>query len=292
MKKRIDRLVSEFLAIEAASAKEAGMLAFMARSMVMATLPHTKPKSHIFQRTNGDFTLTMLGNPQFGLPYGSLPRLLLAWMTTEAKKKKSPVLHLGKSFSAFLKTMHLSQSGGIRGDATRLREQMLRLFSTHVSCVYQNHQRGLCKADQFSVTRSFELWWNPIKQEDPQFASESTITLAMDFFEEITSRPIPVDFRFLQALRRSPLQMDIYVWLTYRFFYLKKPSLVSWELLSQQFGCNYSRGSQGLRDFKREFLKALHVVTAMYQAANVETQVDGLLLKPSRTHILARQNGV
>lgn len=282
---RINKLVSEFLAIEAESAKEAGMLAYIARAMVMATLPHSKPKEHVFQRTNGDFSLTMIGNPQFGLPYGSLPRLLLAWMTREAKVKNSPVLHLGKSFSAFLNTLKLSQSGGARGDATRLREQMLKLFSTHVSCVYQNNKQGVCKAEQFSVTRSFELWWSPLKSETGDILKHSTITLAKDFFEEITSRPVPVDFRMLQALRRSPLQIDIYVWLTYRFSYLKKSTLIPWGLLNNQFGSNYANTSQGLRDFKREFLKALHVVTAMYLGANIEVQPEGIVLKPSRSHV-------
>ena len=287
---KLGKLVSEFLAIEAESAHEAGMLAYMARSMVIATLPHSKPDGHVFQRTNGNFTLTMIGNPQFGLPYGSLPRLALAWMTREAKLKNSPVLHLGKSFSAFLTTLKLSQSGGVRGDATRLREQMLRLFTTHVSCIYRNNQEGVCKAEQFSVARSFDLWWSPLKAENGEILHQSTITLAADFFDEITNRPVPVDFRMLQALRRSPLQIDIYVWLTYRFSYLKKPTLITWSLLSNQFGSNYAPTSQGLRDFKREFLKALHIVTVMYPEAKVESQTDGVVLKPSRSHVSRRQN--
>lgn len=287
---RTNKLVAEFLSIEAESAKAAGVLAYMARSMVIATLPHSKPSGHVFERKNGDFTLTMIGNPKFGLPYGSLPRLILAWMTREAKVKKSPILHLGKSFSAFLTTLKLSQSGGVRGDATRLREQMLKLFSTHISCVYQNNKEGVCKADQFLVARSFELWWSPLKQENSEIAQQSTITLATDFFDEIISRPVPVDFRMLQALRRSPLQIDIYVWLTYRFSYLKKPTLISWNLLSNQFGSNYVHNSQGLRDFKREFLKALYIVTVMYKEANVEIQEDGIVLKPSRSHIRSKQN--
>ncbi len=287
---RINKLVAEFLAIEAENVKEAGMLAYMARSMVMATLPHSKPKTHVFQRRNGDLTLTMIGNTQFGLPYGSLPRLILAWMTREAKIKNSPILHLGKSFSAFLTTLKLSQSGGVRGDATRLREQMLKLFSTHVSCIYKNDKQGVCKAEQFPVTRSFELWWNPLKAEGGEISPFSTITLAKDFFEEITKHPVPVDFRMLQALRRSPLQMDIYIWLTYRFSYLKKQTLIPWALLCHQFGSNYASTAQGQRDFRREFLKALHIVTVMYPDANVGLQIEGLVLKPSRSHVRRQKN--
>lgn len=290
--RKINKLVVEYLAIEAESAQEAGMLAYMARSMVMATLPHSKPEGHVFQRKNGDFTLTMIGNPQYGLPYGSLPRLILAWMTREAKVKKSPELQLGKSFSAFLNTLQLSQSGGLRGDATRLREQMIKLFSTHVSCIYQNDKKGVCSGEQFSVTRSFDLWWNPLNAERGEISQQSTIVLARDFFDEIINRPVPVDFRMLQALRRSPLQIDIYVWLTYRFSYLKKSTLVPWNMLSKQFGSNYANTAQGLRDFKREFLKALHVVTVIYHGANLDVHEDGVVLKPSKSHVSNRQNKV
>lgn len=283
--KKLNKLVAECLAIESESAKEAGMLGYMARTMVMATMPHSKPKDHIFKRTNGNFTLTMSGDPEIGLPYGSLPRLLLAWMTREAKVKKSPTLELGKSLSAFLNTLKLSQSGGVRGDATRLRNQMMRLFSTHVSCIYQNDRRGVCISDQYLVARSFKLWWDPVKSNENKIFEHSTITLAKDFYEEITSRPVPVDFRMLQALRRSPLQMDIYVWLTWRFSYLRKSTLIPWDLLSNQFGSNYSTSKQGLRDFKREFLKSLHIVISIYHNANVEIRDDGIVLKESRTHV-------
>ena len=53
--RRVNKLVTEFLA------KEAGTLAFMARAMVMATLPHSKPDGFLFQRKNGHYTLTMDG---------------------------------------------------------------------------------------------------------------------------------------------------------------------------------------------------------------------------------------
>jgi hypothetical protein len=52
-------------------------------------------------------------------------------------------------------------------------------------------------------------------------------------------RPIPIDTRALKALTRSPLAIDLYVWLTYRMSYLKEPTTVPWELLSLQTGAHY-----------------------------------------------------
>jgi hypothetical protein len=57
----------------------------MARILVQATLPHSRPKTHEFERVNGRFTLYMNAPPSVGLPYGSYPRLALAWLSTEAE---------------------------------------------------------------------------------------------------------------------------------------------------------------------------------------------------------------
>ena len=85
----IDALITEALAMEAEEAKAAGALGFVARALAQATLPHRKVEGAHFERRNGDFTLTLLAPPRVGLPYGSVPRLLLAWLSTEAVKTKS-----------------------------------------------------------------------------------------------------------------------------------------------------------------------------------------------------------
>ena len=40
----------------------------------------------------------------------------------------------------------------------------------------------------------------------------------------------------LKALRRSPLGLDLYLWLTCRTFSLKRPLRLSWARLYRQFG--------------------------------------------------------
>jgi hypothetical protein len=79
-------LIADTLAIEAESAQTAGALGFLARAMVQATLPHKKVAGNEFERKNGAYTLHLhpLAPAKVGLPYGTVPRLLLAWLTTEA----------------------------------------------------------------------------------------------------------------------------------------------------------------------------------------------------------------
>jgi len=73
----IDVLINQALAIEDEQARDAGALGFMARAMIQATLPHRKVEGTYFERVNGAFTLSMLASPKIGLPYGTIPRLLL-----------------------------------------------------------------------------------------------------------------------------------------------------------------------------------------------------------------------
>jgi len=69
----------------------------MTRALAIATLPHRKIAEDRFVRKNGDFTLTMLTTHPEGLPYGTLPRLLLTWVTTEVVQRKERVLSLGNT---------------------------------------------------------------------------------------------------------------------------------------------------------------------------------------------------
>src|SRR5271157_3167291 len=122
-RKDLNQIITETLAIEAEDAKKAGALGYMARALVQATLPHKATHDNEFTRENGLFSLTILAPRKFGLPYGSIPRLLLSWMTTEAVYTRSPVLELGPTLSAFMAELGLARQGGKRGDITRFKKQ-------------------------------------------------------------------------------------------------------------------------------------------------------------------------
>jgi hypothetical protein len=97
---RVRDLIEAHLAIEAQDAKSSGSLGFMTRSLAIATLPHRKTTDFRFVRRNGDFTLTMMTAHPQGLPYGTLPRLLLTWVCTEVAQKRERVLSLGNNLAS------------------------------------------------------------------------------------------------------------------------------------------------------------------------------------------------
>jgi hypothetical protein len=274
----LNSLVNQALAIEDADAREAGALGFMARAMVQATLPHRKVDSTYFERKNGAFTLSMQALPKIGLPYGALPRLLLAWTTTEAVKTKSRELELGDSMSSFMTELGLTATGGKSGSITRLKNQTRRLFTATVAASYEdeNHieDMGYRLADR-SV-----LWWHS-KEPEQVGLWKSTVTLSEQFFNEVIDRPVPIDMRAMKALKQSPMALDIYTWLTYRMSYLKRPTVIPWDAVATMFGSNYKQ----LKHFKQAFTEELRRVMVVYPKARVDVTDDGLMVKPSPTHI-------
>lgn len=279
----LDKLIRETLSLEAEDAKKADNIGYMARALVQATLPHKATTEKIFTRRNGIFELTIM-SPQ-GLPYGSIPRLLLSWLTTEAVRTRCPVLLLGSSLSAFMAELDLGRHGGKRGDITRLKNQTIRLFSSMISCHCSDETTDQGKG--FNITKEYSLWWNP-KEPKQLPLWKSTVTLGTDFFNEIIERPVPVDMDALMRLKRSPMALDIYFWLTYRLSYLHKDAVIPWQLLQMQFGADYAQDTEGLYNFKRKFLTRLKDVLAIYDKAKVFDVDQGLLLKPSPPHVARR----
>ena len=106
-------------------------LGFMARTMALCSLPRTSPGNRTrYVRRNGPYTLVMNAGGLSKLPFGNFPRLLLAWVCTEAVRTQSRELVLGRSLAKFMKTLGVYSCGG--REQTRFRNQMKRLFNAHV----------------------------------------------------------------------------------------------------------------------------------------------------------------
>ena len=278
----IEKLIADSLAIEAEAAQEAGALGFMARALVQATLPHKRVEGSEFTRRNGAYTLTLLAPSKIGLPYGTVPRLLLAWLTTEAVRTQSRELVLGDSLSGFMRSLELVPTGGRWGTVDRLKDQTRRLFASTISASYADSEKYA--ETGYRLAEKSMLWWEG-GHANQAGLWQSTVTLTEPFFREVTEHPIPVDMRAIRALKRSPMALDIYCWLTYRASYAKRPSVIPWAALAVQFGAEYGR----VRDFKAAFLGELRKVTLVYPDAVIESEEGGLLVKPSKPHVTRRK---
>jgi hypothetical protein len=82
-------------------------ISYYSPDLIQTTLPHSDPKTNPWIRRNGNYTLIISsgfdsdGNP-YGIPYGSLPRLALAYIITQVFHSKSRRVELGERFTVFL----------------------------------------------------------------------------------------------------------------------------------------------------------------------------------------------
>ena len=196
-------------------------LGFMGRTMALCSLLRSNLGNRLqYKRQNGPFTLYMTASGGNKLPFGNLPRLLLAWVSTEAVRTQSREISLGRSLSEFMRALGVYSSSG--GKYTRLRNQMKRLFGCTVSMTYEDKH-----GDQFVsslIAERGEFWWNECKPDEPMLW-DSKIYLGEAFFNEIIRHPVPLDMNTLTALKRSSLGLDLYLWLVYRTFPLPHRSI-------------------------------------------------------------------
>ena len=257
-------------------------LGFMARLLALCSLPRTNPgPRYRYVRRNGPYTLVMSATGLNKLPFGNLPRLLLAWVCTEAVRTQRRELFLGRSLSEFMRTLGIgSDSGGSRGELTRLRNQMKRLFRCSVSLNYEN-ERGDASVSSFIADRT-EFWWNERKPDQPGLW-ESKIELGEKFFQEIIRNPVPIDMNTLKALKRCSLGLDLYLWLTYRTFPLRAPLPFTWRHLYSQFGTDPDKSSdkQTVKVFRRQALRELKKIKMSWDGLNYSTDPGVLILHPS-----------
>ena len=254
-------------------------LGFMARTMALCSLPRTNPGNRKeYKRVNGPFTLYMVAGGGNKLPFGNLPRLILAWVCSEAVRTQSRVLVLGKSLSEFMRTLDIYSSSG--GKHTRLRNQMKRLFGCTVTMIYEDE--NVDATVNAVIADSTVFWWNKRKPDQPSLW-DSKIELGEKFFNEIIHHPVPIEMNTLTALKRSTLGLDLYLWLVYRTFSLRAPQRLTWKQVYRQFGAHPAKASdnQTVQHFRIKVLRELKKIKLAWPDLNYSTGRGVLILLPS-----------
>ena len=253
---------------------------FMARMMVLCSLPRSNPGNRLqYKRVNGPYTLHMIAGGSNKLPFGNFPRLILAWVSTEAVRTRNRVLILGPSLAEFMRALGIYSSGG--GNVhTKLRNQMRRLFGCTVQLTYKE-ETGEVTVNTLIADRT-EFWWNE-RKPDQSSLWDSKIELSEKFFSEIIRHPVPLDMNTLTALKRSSLGLDLYLWLVYRTFPLRTPLRISWRQVYRQFGVAPANASDRVtvRNFQRKVLRELKKIKLAWTGLNYATAPGVLILLPS-----------
>lgn len=268
----------------------AGQKTFLARSLVLATLPHDKPAADVlhWERVNGKYKLLIQADPALGLPYGIYPRLFLTWLCREVKRTGSREIELGL-LTPFLDKLGLSKGGktarGFLNQAERLLgSRMAFKWTDDINGQHGEGRRYMQLADGVQLwiprTEDGELYRADAGNNFPAFVELSNM-----FFEEIRDHSVPLDMEVIAKIMGSTLKLDIYFWLTYRTATMRgNMTHIPWDMLASQFGSNYA----DLRQFRYEFKKALADVLKHYPGARVEATTKALTLLPGQPSVSRR----
>lgn len=272
--------------------RERQELGFVTRVFASTSLPYKQPpdSTEVWYRRNNKLLLTITpgktvddaGNTiNYGFPFGAVPRLMLAWMSTAAVQTQQPMLMLPDSMAEFMRDLGIgAATGGKTGSLPRFRDQTNRLLHANLT-LKQEGDPALDMGAKLTLASAWQVWWEPDRR------GPSYIRLSEEFFQLVRQSPVPMSMHALRLFQKYPVQMDLYWWLCYRLPFLKKPTLVTWEQLYEQFGFQMAATPAGLFSFRKSITDSLAKVLAVYTKAREKVDVtkDGLLLTRCEPHV-------
>ncbi len=260
---------------------------FLHTVMCQVGMPRRATVARTFERTSGPFSVSLEAGRLWNglnwieqpLPYGSTPRLVMVYLSSEAVRSKSRTIELGSSMRQFLNQLGLGTGGGKRGGYGNLQKQMAALAACRLTMGMQSNNR-VVTVDAKPIRR-FEAWLHHDGSQHTLWPG--LLELSQDFYDTLSEHAVPLDHRALAAIKHSALALDVYTWLAHRLCRIRKPegAKVSWQNLRDQFGQEYFSS----KDFKREFRDTLRQVWMVYPAAQVEETIGGIHLWPSKPPI-------
>ncbi|MBK1668175.1 hypothetical protein CKO28_09010 [Rhodovibrio sodomensis] len=272
-------------------------LSFLHSGLCQTGLPHSRPSddSRAWVRRNGNIRLVVTpgwgsaretDEPKpIGVPYGTRARLIMIYLQSEGVKSRT--IPLGRSMSAWIKSLGLTVNGGPRGSITSIKTQVQRIANCQLKLEWDtvDHQGRLIgeNMQQSHIVRGLSMWADtPGRETWP-----SEVELTTEFHDHLREHAVPLDSRAIAELSETSLGLDVYAFLAYRLPKLDKPVKLPWIALMTQFGAHYGR----VADFAKRMRPVLQHVQLVYPDANIEQADGGLILKPSKPAIKRSKSG-
>lgn len=192
-------------------------IGYSSRPFVLCGLPVKRPPKNVLVhvRHNGQLCLRIVGDPEYGLPFGQ-DRLIPIWLATTATRIQSKFIRFSAG-AEILDTFGLQKDGKTY---RRLIDGFWRVFQSKVTFgTAEVHGRAKRRsAEDLRYIRRMALWEcsNVDQQQLPGDDFQNTIELSDEFWQEIQEHPIPCDLTVVRALSDSPGALDFYMWLVYR----------------------------------------------------------------------------
>lgn len=223
---------------------------FLHSALCAMSLPVRRPADDTAPiiRQDGQYTLAITPKPilrpvegqqrlqVLGVPYGSLPRLILIHVMTEAVRSRSRQIQLGSSFTDWMRRMGFrSISYGPRGSATLIRQQLDRLLACEWMIRWDGEdEKG---GREFGI-KEIKLTSEYVGTDGPGGSFLREIMLTEGFYEHLRRHAVPLNEHAIRQLRESATALDLYTWLAYRLprISARRPATLSWQQLAAHFG--------------------------------------------------------
>ena len=265
---------------------------FLHSALCAMSLPVRRPADETASiiRQDGQYTLAITPRPVLlridgqqkmavlGVPYGSLPRLILIHIMTEAVRTRSRQIVLGTSFTDWMRRLGMRTiSYGPRGSATLIKEQLDRLLACEWMIRWDNENSV---GDKEFAVKEVKLTSDYAGVNTKQGSFSREILLTEGFFEHLREHAVPLDENAIRQLRDSATALDLYTWLAYRLPRISKgrPALLSWPQLATHFG----NEGNNIRKFRQTIRDAWQRhVSAVYPEARADFDTTVVRLHPS-----------
>ncbi len=261
-------------------------IGYHARPFVLCGLPVKRPPEDLlkFSRRNGRFTLSIVADPEWGLPWGQ-DRLTLLWCFTEAVRRQSPIISF-RAAADILRTFGVPETGQ---SYRRLTRSFERLFGATIYFGIEDETNKARVVDRVRLhfIRRLRLWYaKDVKQATlPGDQFENSIELSDEFYQELAAHPIPVDMGVVRALKDSSGCLDLYTFLVWRCFVARGQTIIPLASLAKQLGtAEYSSH----RAFKQQIKRWLVIVRAIWPLCPANLHGNAIVLQHGRA-ITARQ---
>jgi hypothetical protein len=281
-------------AVDAAAfvmADEENRLGITHAGFAMTSLPHKRIEEGFWKREGHRTTLLVESGRNrngslIGVPYGSIARLILLYLQTEAIRTGSPEVELGRSMKSWMGRMSLTTGGKtyqlVTEQARRISACRLTFFSDRENGAEARHN-GAFVQDAISLSG--------MSDETQPSLWQDRVRLDPGFWHSLKEHPVPIREEAIKAIGARSLAIDVYIWLAYRLHSLSKSTPISWPAIHAQFGA----GFRLVRQIKPTFTEALHLALAVYPESRVDIEKEGIVLHPSPPAVLkteARRLGI
>ena len=256
--------------------KEAEQIEYLHTVLCQVGMPRQKTTERRFERSNGFASLSIeagaiwtgLEWEEQPLPYGTIPRLILVYLSTEAVRTRSSVIDVGRSLTEFMNRLGVGQSGGEKGRYLLFKQQLKSLIASRF-LIGMTFDRRAVTIDSNPISK-FVAWTHD--DEGHLTSWPGVVQLSSHFYDSLSEHAVPLDARALYALKHTSLGLDIYTWLVNRLPRIDegKDLFLNWNNLYEQFGQDYAH----VKDFVKKFKKHLADVHHFYPQAQIEELTD------------------